>query len=103
MNNKENAAATTKTRTMPQRTNFNPMQFAHEVATEAGKTLTLDLKHKKDWFRLACPKGGVVLNPLRVTDQMAIFEARLFADTDDRNPLALRATSLSRGPITTCL
>ena len=73
---------------MPRRVNFDPMQFAREVATEAGKTLTLDLKHKKDWFRLACPKGGVVLNPLRVTDQMAIFEARLFADTDDRNPLA---------------
>lgn len=88
MNNNENAAATAKSRTMPQRTNFNPMQYAREVATEAGKALTLDLKHKKAWFRLACPKGGVVLNPLRVTDQMAIFEARLFADTDDRNPLA---------------
>lgn len=88
MNNNENAAAATKTRTIPQRTNFNPMQFAHEVVTEAGKVLTLDLKHKKDWFRLACPKGGVVLNPLRVTDQMAIFEARLFADTGDHNPLA---------------
>lgn len=90
MNNKEKAAveSTAQTRTLTKKVNFDPMQFAREVATEAGKTLTLDLKHKKDWFRLACPKGGVVLNPLRVTDQMAIFEARLFADTDDRNPLA---------------
>lgn len=90
MNNKENAAveSTAQTRTLPKKVNFDPMQYAREVATEAGKTLTLDLKHKKDWFRLACPKGGVVLNPLRVTDQVAIFEARLFADTDDRNPLA---------------
>lgn len=90
MNNMENAAVerTTKTRTTPQRAVFDPMKFAREVVTEAGKNLTLDLKHKKAWFRLACPNGGVVLNPLRVTDQMAIFEARLFADTDDRNPLA---------------
>lgn len=90
MNNKENAAveSTAQTRTLTKKVNFDPMQFAREVVTEAGKALTLDLKHKKAWFRLACPKGGVVLNPLRVTDQMAIFEARLFADTDDRNPLA---------------
>ena len=68
---------------------FDPMKFAREVAGKAGeKVLTLDLKHKKAWFRMACPNGGVVLNPLRVTDQMAIFEARLFADTEDRNPLA---------------
>ena len=75
---------------VPQRVpGFDPMKFARETAGKAGeKVLTLDLKHKKAWFRLACPNGGVVLNPLRVTDQMAIFEARLFADTEDRNPLA---------------
>lgn len=75
---------------VPQRVpGFDPMKFAREVANKAGeKVLTLELKHKKAWFRMACPNGGVVLNPLRVTDQMAIFEARLFADTDDRNPLA---------------
>ena len=69
----------------PQRVpGFDPMQFVQEVA---GKKI-LALKYKRAWFRAACPSGGVVLNPLRVTDQMAIFEARLFADTEDRNPLA---------------
>ena len=74
----------------PQRASgFDPMKYARKVTNKAGeKVLTLDLKHKKAWFRMACPNGGMVLNPLRVTDQMAIFEARLFADTDDRNPLA---------------
>ena len=74
----------------PQRVpGFDPMKFARKVENKAGdKVLTLDLKHKKAWFRTACPNGGVVLNPLRVTDRLAIFEARLFADTDDRNPLA---------------
>lgn len=65
---------------------FDPMKFAQEVG-EAGEKV-LALKYKKAWFRAACPNGGVVLNPLRVTDQMAIFEARVFADTEDRNPLA---------------
>ncbi len=75
---------------VPQRVpGFDPMKLARETAGKAGeKVLTLDLKHKKAWFRMACPNGGMVLNPLRVTDQMAIFEARLFADTEDRNPLA---------------
>ena len=90
--NSENNTTQEAARTVrvPQRVpGFVPMKFAREVVNKAGeKVLTLDLKHKKAWFRLACPNGGVVLNPLRVTDQMAIFEARLFADTDDRNPLA---------------
>lgn len=81
---------------------FDPRKLTREVTDKAGETvLTLDLKHKKTWFRLACPNGGVVLNPLRVTDQMAIFEARLFADKDDRNPMAsftaIRAADKSVG------
>lgn len=51
-----------------------------------GQQASLD--EKKAWFRRMRPNGGMVLNPLRVTDQLAIFEARLFADTNDRNPLA---------------
>lgn len=91
MNNENNRTQeAARTVRVPQRVpGFDPMKFAREVENKAGeKVLALDLKHKKAWFRLACPNGGVVLNPLRVTDQMAIFEARLFADTDDRNPLA---------------
>lgn len=91
MNNENNTTQeTARTVRVPQRVpGFDPMKFAQEVVNKAGeKVLALDLKHKKAWFRMACPNGGVVLNPLRVTDQMAIFEARLFADTDDRNPLA---------------
>lgn len=81
---------------------FDPRKLTREVADKTGgKVLTLDLKHKKTWFRLACPNGGVVLNPLRVTDQMAIFEARLFADKDDRTPMAsftaIRALDKSMG------
>lgn len=89
-NEKNMTMETVSTPRVPQSTpGFDPMKFAKEAVNKAGeKVLTLALKDKKNWFRLACPNGGVVLNPLRVTDQMAIFEARLFADTDDRNPLA---------------
>lgn len=78
---------TQETVRIPQRVQgFDPMKFAQEVGKTGEKALPL--KYKKAWFRLACPSGGMVLNPLRVTDQMAIFEARVFADTEDRNPLA---------------
>lgn len=68
---------------------FDPRKLMKETVNGAGETVrTLELRHKKTWFRLACPNGGLVLAPLRVTDQMAIFEARLFADKDDRTPMA---------------
>ena len=68
---------------------FNYMSFSQEVDKADGKkNLALTLEGRKTWFRLACPNGGLVLNALRVTDTMAIFEARVFADAGDRNPLA---------------
>lgn len=53
-----------------------------------GQTAEMTLEGTKRWFRLACPNGGLVLNALRVSDTMAIYEARVFADAADRNPLA---------------
>lgn len=86
MNNEKNTMATQPLQWVP---GFDPLSFARETVNQAGKKLlTLDLAHKKVWFRRACPSGGAVLTPLRVTDTMAIFEARVFADKDDRNPLA---------------
>lgn len=80
---------------------FDPLKFAKERSDQAGKkTLTLDLEHKKNWFRLACPNGGLVLNALRVTDTMAIYEARVFANQDDRNPLASFTASKAAGKAT---
>ncbi len=69
---------------------FDFMKFTQVVnqADGKGQTLKMSLEGKKTWFRLACPTGGLALNALRVTDTMAIFEARVFADVEDRNPLA---------------
>ena len=60
------------------------MRFVRRTAAKTGETaLKLDLPYKRLWFRLACPDGRMLLNPLRITDQMAIFEARLYAGRDD--------------------
>lgn len=67
---------------------FNPLSLLRCTAAPNGeKVLKLDLRYKRLWFRLACPNGRMVLNPLRITDQMAIFEARLYADKNDSEPL----------------
>lgn len=70
--------------------NFDFSEYLRKVEKPDGKGQTADmtLEGTKRWFRLACPNGGLVLNPLRVADTMAIFEARVFADAGDRNPLA---------------
>ena len=68
---------------------FDFMKFAQVEDIGNGKQdLFISLEGQKTWFRLACPNGALVLNALRVTDTMAIFEARVFADSNDRNPLA---------------
>lgn len=63
---------------------FDPRKFLRRTAAKTGEmALKLDLPYKRLWFRLACPDGRMLLNPLRITDQMAIFEARLYAGRDD--------------------
>lgn len=48
--------------------------------------MRLELRYQRLWFRLACPQGRMLLNPLRITDQLAIFEAKVFFRQDDDAP-----------------
>lgn len=66
---------------------FDPLKYLRTVTRDGEKVLKLDLCYKKLWFRLACPNGRMYLNPLRITDQMAIFEARLYANREDNASL----------------
>lgn len=50
--------------------------------------MRLDLRYKKLWFRLACPTGRLKLNALRITEKMAIFEAKIYRDREDAEPLS---------------
>ncbi len=59
--------------------NFDPLKFLRN--TESGPRL--DLKYKKLWFRLKYPNGRIRVSNLRVTDQLAIIEARVFFDRKD--------------------
>lgn len=77
---------------------FNPLQFLRPVISEKTqeRLLKLDLRYQKLWFRLAHPKGKMKLNALRITDQMAIFEAQVFFDRSDNEPISNFIASLTR-------
>lgn len=72
---------------------FDPLKYLRTISRNGEKVLKLDLCYKKLWFRLACPNGRMYLNPLRITDQMAIFEARLYANREDNASLLASFTS----------
>ncbi len=66
---------------------FDPMKYLRRAVNDKGEpVMRLELRYQRLWFRLACPKGRMLLNPLRVTDQLAIFEAKVFFDQDDATP-----------------
>ncbi len=56
------------------------------VNSNGEQVFQLGLRYKRLWFRLACPNGRLLLNPLRITDQMAIFEAQVFFQREDPRP-----------------
>lgn len=61
---------------------FDPIRFLRQ--TPDGKRL--DLKYKKLWFRLKYPTGRIKLAALKITDQLAIIEARVYFDKNDTQP-----------------
>ena len=58
---------------------FDPLRFLKKTANGH----ELDLRYKKLWFRLKYPAGRTRLTPLRITDQLAIIEAKVFFDKDE--------------------
>ena len=79
--------------------NFNPLQYLTRTTSKrtGEKVLKLDLAYKRLWFRLAYPNGKMLFRPLRITDQMAIFEAQLYFDGNDPTPAAnFTSTKLAR-------
>ena len=69
---------------------FDPLQFLRPAISEKTqeKLMKLDLRYQKLWFRLAHPQGRMKLTALRITDQMAIFEAKVYRDREDAEPLS---------------
>ncbi|SHO54136.1 hypothetical protein [Anaerocolumna xylanovorans] len=69
---------------------FDPKKFLRRAVSErtGQEVLYLDLKYKKLWFRLACPKGRIKMTALKITEQLAIIEAKIFFDKNDKEPAA---------------
>lgn len=66
---------------------FDPMKHLHKSTNDKGESvMRMEPRYQRLWFRLACPKGRMLLNPLRITDQLAIFEAKVFFHKDDTAP-----------------
>lgn len=68
---------------------FNPLKLLRRTISAKTKepALQLDLPYKKLWFRLANPKGRIRLHALSITEQLAIFEAQIFLDRSDAEPI----------------
>lgn len=64
---------------------FDPLKFLRRTKD----TLKLDLPYQKLWFRMAHPNGRMRLTALRITEQMAIFEAKVFLDRSDAEPFSM--------------
>ena len=69
---------------------FDPLKFLRRTTSrKTGEdVMRLDLRYKKLWFRLACPTGRLKLNALRITEKMAIFEAKVYRGREDAEPLS---------------
>lgn len=71
---------------------FDPVKLLNSALSkklaDKDEAARLNLRFKKLWFRLACPQGRIRLSALRLTDQLAIIEARIFLHKDDPEPVA---------------
>lgn len=69
---------------------FDPRVCLRRTKSQNGgqEVLKLDLRYKKLWFRLAHPTGRLKTTALRITEQLAIIEAKVFLDKGDTEPVA---------------
>ena len=69
---------------------FEPMKLLRPAKSRKSneRVLKLALPYKKLWFLLAHPKGRIMVNRLRITEKMAIYEARVYLDRSDTEPIS---------------
>lgn len=77
---------------------FEPASLlSRTVSTANGEEgLQLNLAYKKLWFRLAYPKGRLQTERISITEQMAVFEARVYLDCSDTNPVSSSVSGCTR-------
>ncbi len=62
---------------------FEPRSVMREIGSDQNKTLYLDVLFRKLWFRLKNPNGRISKKIIKLTDQLAVVEARVYLDKDD--------------------
>lgn len=62
---------------------FEPRSMMREIGDEQNKILYLDVLFRKLWFRLKNPNGRISKRIIKLTDQLAVVEARVYLDKDD--------------------
>lgn len=63
---------------------FDPRQFLRASTDEEGRQeLTLDVKHRKHWFRLVHPNGKITTDIIAKDERHAVVNARVYADRAD--------------------
>ena len=69
---------------------FEPMKLLRPARSRKTneKVLKLALPYKKLWFRLAHPKGRIRVERVKLTDQIAIYEALVYLDRNDTEPIS---------------
>lgn len=69
---------------------FDPLKFLRRKVSRKTneEVLQLDLPYQKLWFRLRHPQGRMKVTALRITEQMAIMEAKVFLDRSDTEPIS---------------
>ena len=77
---------------------FDPSSLLSRTVSPATgeEGLQLGLACKKLWFRLACPKGRLQTEKISLTEQMAVFEARVYLDCGDTNPVSSFVSGCAR-------
>lgn len=64
---------------------FDPLKFLRRTKDGGWK---MDQKIKRLWFKLKYPNSMLKLSALKITDQLAIIEARVYFDRNDAQPAA---------------
>lgn len=69
---------------------FEPLDLLGCAASPeaGGERPELGLAYKKLWFRLANPKGRIQTEKISLTESEAVFEARIYLDCGDENPVS---------------
>lgn len=69
---------------------FDPARYLRKKYSKSYEceVVDLDLEYKKLWFRLVYPNGRLETTAVKITDQIAIFNTKVFFHLKDTEPVA---------------